>query len=441
MSRAHWCSRIGFILAAAGSAVGLGDVWKFPYVTASNGGGVFLLTYVVICLTLGVVLMTMEMALGRAANADAVGIFKKLKGGAWPLAGYGAVLSCFLILSFYCSVGGWTVAYIGKTLTGSILTSDAEALRRDFDNFKAGWFQPVFFLCIFSGLTLSVVLAGVQKGIEALSKYMMPILLFLMLILIVRGLTLPGAMAGVSYYLKPDFSKLTPRMVVDAMGLAFFSLSLGMGIMLTYGSYVERGINLLHSSLWVISLTLGTSFLAGLMVLPAVFAFGFNLQEGPGLTFVTMPAVFAQMPGGSVWAVAFFVLLLVAALTSSVSLLEVIASFLIDEFKWSRRRAAVTATLGFAALGVFVSWSLGPLSHWTLFGKNLFTLLDFITSNLLMPLVEMAIALFAGWIVWPRVEEELTNQNAKPVWLAPMRIFVRFLAPAAIALVLINGLR
>ncbi|MDR2982630.1 MAG: sodium-dependent transporter [Puniceicoccales bacterium] len=440
MSRSHWGSRLGFILAAAGSAIGLGAVWKFPYVTANNGGGAFLVIYLAICLTLGLALMVTEMALGRAANADAVGIFKKLKGGKWPIVGYAAVLTCFLILSFYCSVGGWTVAYIVKSVPGGILTSDAEVLKANFDGFLNSPILLVVYLVVFSGITLGVVIGGVKGGIETLSKYLMPALFVLMVVLIVRGLTLPGAVEGVRYFLQPDFSKVTMRMVVDALGLAFFSLSLGMGIMLTYGSYVEKGINLLRSSLWVIALTVGTSFLAGLMVLPAMIAFGLSPQQGPGLTFVTMPAVFAQLPAGEVFSVMFFVLLLLAALTSSVSLLEVIVCFLIDEFGLGRRTAAVCTTLAFVVLGVAVSWSMGPLRGYTVYGKNLFDILDFLTLNLMMPLVEIAVAIFAGWVVKKRLEAELLLNGTKPFWLFPMMVFVRFIAPVLIALILVNGL-
>jgi len=440
MSRSQWGSRLGFILAAAGSAIGLGAIWKFPYVAATNGGGAFLLIYLLICLSVGLALMLAEMAMGRAANSNAVGSFRQLGGKPWPIVGMVGVLVCFLIYSFYSVVGGWTIAYIGKSLSGSILTSDAKVLGETFDGFITDPLQPLLFHGLFAGLTLAVVLGGVQKGIENLSKFLMPALFVLMLVLIVRGLTLPGAVDGLLYFLTPDLSKVTGNMLVDAMGLAFFSLSLGMGIMITYGSYVGRDTQLLGSSLWVIALTVLTCFLAGLMVLPAVFAFGFDPSAGPGLTFITMPAVFAQMAGGQLFAVLFFCLLLVAALTSSVSLLEVVVSAVMDELKMPRRKAAWLVTLAVFLLGIPASLSLGIWREYTLFGKGFFDLLDFITSNLLMPLGEVLLAIFVGWKVWPTVAAELAPHGKTPVWLAAMRGFCRYIAPVLILGILVHNL-
>ena len=440
MARSQWGSRLGFILAATGSAIGLGAIWKFPYVAATNGGGAFLLIYLLICLSVGLALMMGEMALGRAAGNNAVGSFRDLRGGRWPLVGMIGVLVCFLIYSFYSVVGGWTIAYIGKSISGSILSTDAKFLSDTFSRFITDPLMPLLYHAAFAGLTLAVVLGGVQKGIENLSKFLMPALFVLMLVLIVRGLTLPGAMEGLLYFVTPDFSKVTGDMLVDAMGLAFFSLSLGMGIMITYGSYVDKTSDLLGSSLWVIGLTVMTCFLAGLMVLPAVFAFGFDPSAGPGLTFITMPAVFAQMPGGHVFGVMFFFLLLVAALTSSVSLLEVVVSYVMDEFKVGRKAAAWIVSIMVFLLGIPASLSLGIWSEYTVFGLGFFDFLDFLTSKLLMPLGEIALALFIGWKVWPVIEKELAGDGAVPGWLAPMRGFCRYVAPALIAGILVHNL-
>lgn len=440
MSRSQWGSRLGFILAAAGSAIGLGAIWKFPYVAATNGGGAFLFIYLLICLSVGLALMLGEMALGRAANSNAIGSFRQLGGRAWQWVGFTGVLVCFLIYSFYSVVGGWTIAYIGKSLGGSILTSDAKVLGDTFNGFITDPVQPLIYHGLFAGLTLAVVLGGVQKGIENLSKFLMPALFVLMLVLIVRGLTLPGAMDGLLYFLTPDFSKVTGTMLVDAMGLAFFSLSLGMGVMITYGSYVGRDTPLLGSSLWVIALTVMTCFLAGLMVLPAVFAFGFDPSAGPGLTFITMPAVFAQMAGGQLFAVLFFCLLLVAALTSSVSLLEVVVSAVMDEFKLPRRRAALLVSAGVFLLGIPASLSLGIWSEYTVFGKGVFDLLDYVTSNVLMPVGEVLLAIFVGWRVWPVVQGQLAAGGHSPVWLRAMRGFCRYVAPVLILGILVHNL-
>ncbi|UTH72827.1 sodium-dependent transporter [Chromobacterium sp. IIBBL 290-4] len=438
MNRSQWGSRLGFILAAAGSAIGLGAIWKFPYVAATNGGGAFLFVYLGICLTLGLVLMLSEMALGRAANAGAVGAFRKLAGGGWPVIGYMGVLVCFLILSFYSVVGGWTIAYIGKSIDGGILTADAKKLGDIFGGFISHPSQPLIYHAAFALMTLGVVAGGVQKGIEKLSKFLMPALFGLMLLLIARGLTLPGALEGMAYFLAPDFSKLSGAMLMDALGLAFFSLSLGLGIMITYGSYVGRDSNLVGSALWVILLTVATCFLAGLMVLPAVFAFGFDPSAGPGLTFITMPAVFAHLPMGQLFAAMFFCLLLLAALTSSVSLLEVITSFAIDELGLSRRSAACGMALATFLLGIPASLSLGVWGDYQLFGMNFFDLLDFVTSKLLMPLGELLLALFVGWKAWPVVRAEL-SASCPPRAMTAMRGFCMALAPALIGWILIGG--
>lgn len=435
MARSQWGSRLGFILAAAGSAIGLGAIWKFPYVAATNGGGAFLFIFLLFCLTLGLVMMLAEMALGRAAQQGAVGAFRKLGGDAWPLVGYMGVLVCFLIFSFYSVVGGWTVAYIVKSLDGGILTSDAKVLGDTFGSFISDPVQPLLYHGAFAALTLAVVIGGVQKGIENLSKFLMPALFVLMLVLIVRGLTLPGALDGLLYFVTPDFSKLSASMAIDALGLAFFSLSLGMGIMITYGSYVTKESQLLGSSLWVIALTVSTCFLAGLMVLPAVFAFGFNPSAGPGLTFITMPAVFAHLPAGQLFAVMFFSLLLVAALTSSVSLLEVVVSFVIDEFRLQRRTAAIGMTVLIFLLGIPASLSLGVWSEYKLLGRGVFDLFDYLTSNVLMPLGGILVSLFVGWRVWPTVEKELAD-GCSALGLLLVRVFCCVLSPLAIGWVM-----
>lgn len=440
MARSQWGSRLGFILAAAGSAIGLGAIWKFPYVAATNGGGAFLFIYLGICLTLGLVLMLAEMALGRATSAGAVGAFRKLAGGFWPLIGYMGVLVCFLILSFYSVVGGWTIAYIVKSLQGGIMTSDPKALGAIFGGFISDPVQPLLYHGGFALLTLAVVVGGVQKGIEALSKFLMLALFALMLVLIARGLTLPGALEGVSYFVAPDFSKVSASMLVDALGLAFFSLSLGLGIMITYGSYVGRESKLLGSALWVILLTVATCFLAGLMVLPAVFAFGFDPSAGPGLTFITMPAVFAHLPLGQLFAVMFFCLLLLAALTSSVSLLEVVTSFAIDELRLSRRTAAILMAAGTFLLGIPASLSLGVWGDYQLFGMNFFDLLDFVTSKLLMPAGELLLALFVGWKAWPVVRAELSSGRS-PRAMQCMRGFCMALAPLLIGCIMVASFR
>ncbi|MGE8356226.1 MAG: sodium-dependent transporter, partial [Microvirgula sp.] len=361
MTRSQWGSRLGFILAAAGSAVGLGAIWKFPFVAAQNGGGAFLLIFLAITFTLGLALMLAEMSIGRATQQSIVGALRTLKGGGWPVLGYLGVLGGFVVFSFYSVIGGWTIAYFVRALQGDIITRDTVLLGHMLDSFISDPVWPIAALSAFIGLTLAVVLAGVQKGIEQMSKLLMPLLFLLMLALIVRGLTLPGAMTGLLYFVRPDFSKVTADMLISALGLSFFSLSLGNGTLLAYGSYLPKEVRLANSAAWVVGLATLASLLAGLMVLPAVFAVGLDPQAGPGLTFMTMPAVFATLPGGQGFAIAFFALLIVAALTSSVSMLELVSCFLIDEFHLSRRSASLLVSALVFCFAVPASLSFGML--------------------------------------------------------------------------------
>ncbi|AWX13962.1 sodium-dependent transporter [Mergibacter septicus] len=412
MSRSQWGSRIGFILASAGSAIGLGAIWKFPYVTATQGGGAFLFIYLVISLTIGLILMSTEMALGRTAHAGPIGAFRRLGGKAWASIGIMSVVVAFLILSFYSVVGGWTVAYLVKSITGSLVTSTDSTLNQaQFTNFITDDYSPIFYHFIFAFLTLFTVMSGVEKGIERMAKYLMPLLLLLILVLIARVITLPGAEEGIRFFLTPDFSKVTSNTWLEALGLAFFSLSLGLGAMITYGSYVGPETKLLNSSAWVIILTLITCILAGLMVLPAMSAFGFKAEAGPGLTFITMPAVFASMPFSALFSSLFFALLLVAALTSSISLLEVLVSFFIDEFKMRRVKAGILSFILFFLVGAVASLSLGSWSEYTIFGYNFFDALDKLTQNILMPLGEICLAIFVAWFSWKPIKISLAGHN------------------------------
>ncbi|QBC44194.1 sodium-dependent transporter [Iodobacter fluviatilis] len=439
MSRANWGSRLGFILAASGSAVGLGAIWKFPYVAGKNGGGVFLLAYLACVFTVGIALLLAEMVIGRAANRSATTAFRDLKGGLWPWAGRLSVLCIFIVMAYYSVVGGWVIAYIGKSITGEALGHSTTELSSAFSKFIADPASSLFYTALFLGVTVAVVLGGVQKGIERMSKVLMPALFILMLVLIARSLTLPGAWEGVRYFITPDFSKLTSAMVVDALGLAFFSLSLGMGIIISYGSYVDKDTNLAGATLWISILATLASVLAGFMVLPAVFAFGVDPAAGPGLTFITMPAIFAQMPFGQAWAIAFFLLLLFAALTSSVSIVEPIVSYFIDEFGWERRRAAYITTAAVFIASIPAALSFGPMAETKLFGKTAFDLMDYATSNIMMPAGGILVAIFAGWIIWPRIHSELLS-NGGGRWIPAFRGICAVIAPVMIGVIWVHNL-
>ncbi|MFN3587020.1 MAG: sodium-dependent transporter, partial [Moraxellaceae bacterium] len=298
--RANWGSRLGFILASAGSAVGLGAIWKFPYVAGQNGGGAFLLVYFACVATLGLALLYAEMLIGRSARRSATTAFRQLGGAGWAWAGRLSVLCLYCILSFYCVVGGWTLAYLAAVLDPAFLRQDAAALAAHFSAFTASPLANGGHALLFLGITAAVVLAGVEKGIERMSKVLLPALFLLLLLLIARVLSLPGASEGLRYFLAPDFSRASADMVVQALGLAFFSLSLGCGVIVAYGSYLrppaEGGSRLLPATLWVAVLATLACVLAGLLILPAVFAFGLDPEAGPGLTFITMPSILAIMP-------------------------------------------------------------------------------------------------------------------------------------------------
>lgn len=440
MVRAAWGSRLGFILAAAGSAIGLGAIWKFPYVTAQNGGGAFLLIFLVMVFTLGISIMIAEMAVGQISQKSPVGAYRYFGGRPWSVVGYIGVFCGFLILSFYSVVGGWTVFYIARSLDTAFLTADAVVLKQIFDTFIADAMEPLWYHAAFMAMTAGVVLAGVQKGIERVSKSLMTMLFLLILVLIARSLTLPGASEGVMYFLTPDFSKVDTRMVLEAMGLAFFSLSLGMGCMMTYGSYASSETNLARSAASVIGLTTGVCILVGLMILPAVFAFGLDPAEGAGLTFIIMPAVFSHLGGGQFFAILFFFLLFVAALTSSVSLMEVITSFFIDEFALPRIPVTIVMAVLMFVLGIAASLSFGPWKEYTLFGMTIFKLLDYVTSHLMMPFGGIMVALLVGWKACEQVARRLSVDGRIPRWWPLMKPFCRYVAPLLILLVLCQNL-
>ncbi len=440
-TREQWGSRLGFVLAAAGSAVGLGNIWKFPYMTGQNGGGAFLIIYLALVFTIGLSVMLAEFAVGRAAQRNPIGAFAVLKGKLWPIVGVLAVLAAFFILSFYSVVAGWTIAYIVKMASGA-LVGGADELGAAFGGFISDPVQPIIYHALFMGLTIAVVLGGVHDGIERACKVLMPLLFILLLVLIGRAVTLPGAEKGLEFFLMPDFSKVTADTFNGALSQAFFSLSIGMGAMITYGSYLNKKENLGKSAIWVTSLDSGVAVLAGLLILPAVFAFGFDPAAGPGLTFITLPAVFAQMPGGTFFGVLFFFLLTIAALTSAVSLLQPIVSYFSDEKGWNPKIAAVVAGVTIFVLGIPSSLSLGVWSDFHIIGeKGFLDSMDYVASNILLPVGGILISIFVGWVMADKMKEEVTNNGEKPFPFLGAWLFIcRFVAPVAVAWILVSGL-
>ncbi len=432
--RGQWISNLGFIMAVAGSQIGLGNLWKFPYLAGSNGGGAFVFVYLIIVLLIGFTLTLGEILIGRHTQLGAVGAYKKLnKKWAW-LGGLG-VLAGFLILSFYSVVGGWTINYMVKSITGVLSTADFGAL-------ITSPVEPVVYHAIFMLATLGIVIGGISEGIERASKVLMPALFVMTIIVMIRSLTLDGAMEGVKFLLAPDFSAIDSSVILAALGQVFFSLSLGMGCMITYGSYLSKDENLVKSSLITPLLDTFIAILAGLTILPAVFAFGFDPTEGPGLLFVTLPSVFSKMPLGNFFAFIFFTLVFFAALTSAISLLEVTVAYLVDEFNWKRRGATVVMAGIIFLLGVAASLGLGIWDHITILPEmDIFDSLDFTASNILLPLGGMFMSIFIGW-VWgiENAIKEFSGESEFALKLAPVWAFlIKYVAPIAIAIVFLES--
>lgn len=439
--RSQWGSRLGFILASAGSAVGLGAIWKFPYLAGTNGGSVFMLPYIFFTITIGLVLLMGEMCMGRAARAGAAGAFRRWAGSYFAWIGKLSVLTGYLVLAFYSVVGGWCVYYMVQAFLGNGIVNNPAMMRESFGAFASSGLAPVLAHLAFLSATALVVLFGVEKGIERISKVLMPLLFIMMLVLIVRGLTLPGAMKGVEFLFKPDFKQFTGSSLLNAMGFAFFSLSVGSASQMNYGSYLSNKVNLPTSVSWIVFLAIIASLLGGLMIMPAVFAFGLSPDAGPGLTFATMPAVFAQLPFGHAFAITFYVCLFVAALTSSISIFEMSVQYLVDEWKITRAVASALCFVSLAILGVLCALSFGPLADVKVIGFTFFDLFDYLTSNIGMPIGVLGIGLVVGWLARPMAETQLQLVQPYPQYfLTLFHLIAGFVAPVLIIIVMLKGL-
>jgi len=436
-------SKLGVIAATAGSAIGLGNIWRFPYVAGENGGAAFLLVYIVFILAIGIPVMISEFVIGRNAQRNPYGAFRFLKPKAkWHLVGLMFIVTAFMILAFYSTVAGWTMEYLYSSLLNQFKGEDAAALTNTFEAFRTSGYQPAFWQLIFMFLTAGIVIAGVQKGIEKYSKILMPMLLVLLLALCVRALTLPGAGDGLRFLFAPDFSKITGKVILEALGQSFFSLSIGMGTLITYGSYIHKKEKLGNTAVAVSAADTLIAILAGVAIFPAVFAFHIEPASGPGLVFITLPNIFNQMPAGYFFAILFFLLLIIAALTSSISVLEVVVAFFSEEFNISRKKATFWAAFGIAVLGFVCTMSQGPWDKVQLFGQNLFDILDFTSANILLPVGGLFIVLFVGWFLGKSaLKDELSNKGTvRVVFYGAYLFIIRFIAPIAIAFVFLNGL-
>jgi len=441
-ARAQFASKFGVLAAAAGSAIGLGNIWKFPYITGEYGGAAFILVYLGFIALVGVPVMLSEFVIGRKSRRNAFGAFKKLAPkSVWKYIGILGVLAAFFILSFYGVVAGWSIKYIYLSVVHWFDGLPPEKIEETFLTFIESPGNPLFFQLLFMIMTALIVAIGIQKGIERFSKVLMPILLFLILLLDIRAITLPGAEEGLKFLFKPDFSKLSGEGILNALGHAFFSLSLGMGTLITYGSYINKQNNLVKTSLQVTVADTFIALIAGIAILPAVFAFGIEPTKGPGLVFITLPNVFAQMPGGYFFGILFFVLLTVAALTSSISILEVVVAYFVEELKIKRKLSTFFATSLIALLGIICSLSMGIFSEYKVLCFNFFDLLDFIAANVLLPLGGLFISLFIGWKLGKyKVFKEIAHGGSLKGWfLTALLILLRFIAPIAIAATILFG--
>lgn len=438
--RESWASRLGFILAAAGSAIGLGNIWRFPYVTGENGGAAFIVVYLLAIFLIGYPVMINEMIIGRKTHRNPVGAFKALVPNTpWWLVGALGVLSGFVILSYYAVVAGWALAYIYKTVIG-ILTPDIDFTGMFMGHITAVW-EPIFWQAMFMFLTMAIIAAGVVKGIQRSVQVLMPVLLVLLLVLIGRSVTLPGASAGLAFYLQPDFGEITARSLLNAVAQAFFTLSLGMGAIITYGSYMRDEDEIPGSAASVVGLDTGIAILAGLAIFPAVFALGFEPDAGVGLTFITLPAVFAEMPGGAFFGFAFFTLLAIAALTSAISLLEVVVAWLIDEGGWSRVKASLLIGSIIFLVGLPTTLGYNVLGGLSFLGMDVLDTYDWFANSVFLPLGGLLTAIFTGYVWGIKNAQEEGNRNTGGLKLGTWWGFlIRYIVPLVILVIMIMGI-
>lgn len=438
-------SRFGALVAMAGSAVGLGNLWRFPYLVGENGGAAFIIIYVALCFLICLPIFISEFVIGRRSQKNAFAAYRDLSGGsAWKWVGLMTVIIPLVVASYYSVIGGWSIQYLFKSLTFSFTGDTQDAINTMFTDFVSSPWPPLVCHTLFLLVTAIVVMSGIKGGIEKFSKIMMPLLFFIVIGIAVYSLTLPGADAGVRYLFHPDFSKIDGKACAAALGQAFFSLSLGFGTILTYGSYVSKKENIMFQSTATAVSDLMFAMIAGTAIMPAVFAFGLNPQSGPGLVFETLPYVFSQMPAGGFIAILFFVALIVAAVTSSISMFEVAAAYLIEEKNMSRVAACSLIFVICWVFGAFCSLSFGPMSDILIFGRTIFDFFDNLSSNILMTLGSLMTVLFVGWrLKKTDIYDEFTNGGTLS---ANVRIFgvlwflIRYIAPLAIIFIFLFGL-
>lgn len=434
--RPRFATRFGVIATTVGSAVGLGNIWRFPYEAGSNGGSAFLIVYLVCVLALGIPVLCAEFLMGRASRLNIFGAFRSLaprSGSRWATVGFIGILASVLILSFYSVVAGWTAAYFVRSLAEPLSGDHAS-----FASLTSGW-ECVGWTLVVLAVNAAILLGGVRKGIERVSNWLMPLLFLLLVTLAVNSLLLSGASQGLRFLFSTDFRSITPSVALSAMGQAFFSLSLGLGTMMIYGSYFSRSTPIVRSAFATAGLDTLVALLAGVIIFPAVFTFGAEPAAGPTLVFEVLPGIFGHMAGGRVWASVFFLLLLLASLTSTISMSEICVAFFSEQFGMRRRAAVLLNAVIATCLGTLCALSFGPLAGAKIFGMTVFNLFDFVTSNVFLPLGGMAIAFFTGWIVRRSVVAEQLAPAPRMV-VNTITFCLRFVAPPAIAIIFLNGL-
>ncbi|MFC0337473.1 neurotransmitter:Na+ symporter, NSS family [Kushneria avicenniae] len=442
-SHAQWSSRIAFMLAAVGSSVGLGNIWKFPYMTGESGGGAFVLVYLVCILLIGLPILMSEWLLGRLGQKNPISTMNRIAGRlkrskAWVLIGVGGILAAWLILSFYSVIGGWALAYIRYSATASFIGLDGEGVGALFNGLLGSPGLLLLWHSLFMILTIAIVAGGVSGGLERASKILMPALAVLLLVMVGYAATTGSFEAGLDYLFSPDFSKLTGEVALAAMGHAFFTLSLGMGIMMAYGSYLSDDVNIGRTALTVVILDTVIALAAGMAIFPVVFANGLDPAAGPGLIFQTLPLAFGNMSGGVLFGTLFFVLLVFAAWTSAISLLEPIVEWLEEKSPLNRLTSALVAGVATWILGIAALLSLNDWATLTLFGMPIFDLLDYVTSKIMLPLTGLATIVFVGWFMGR--DEVRAQLNMNGMAFAWWRFSARFIAPIGVAIVFVYNL-
>lgn len=445
-TRTHFTTRLGVIAATVGSAVGLGNIWRFPYEAGTHGGGAFLLVDLFFIFIIGIPVMCAEFIIGRHTGSNIRGAFRKLAPGqAWGWVSFIGIAASLLILSFYSVVAGWTMRYTFASVGGFGTDVSPEGLHRQFEEFSADPIASVMWTVVFLLFNYLILARGIRNGIEKISNILMPVLFLILIGCTINSLMMPAAAEGVSFLLSPDFSEITPKVVLSAMGQAFFSLSLGLGCLITYSSYFPADTPLVRTSFTTAALDTLVAVLAGLIIFPAVFTFGQEPTAGPRLVFEVLPSIFSHMTGGMIWSTIFFFLLFIASLTSTISMAEITIAYLNEEFGMTRRQAT-TATIAFAmVVGSLCALSFGPLRNLTVCQLRIFDLLDFVSSNILLPAGGMVISVFTGWILDRAVlRSELTTGTpggkGNRMIINCIVFSLRWLAPVCIALVFLGGL-